>query len=117
MAYDLRGEGVGKPIIFVAASREGLARARDVPNDQWLTLEPALPEWIKRETTSLMTGGKGEAVISQVRRALEASAIISVASISSVSSMFRGARECPVAVGGVKKSDESRPIVKKIDKR
>ncbi len=58
VAYDSRGEGVGKPIIFVAASRGGLARARDVSNDQLLTLEPALPEWIKRETTSLMTGGR-----------------------------------------------------------
>ncbi|MGC9369419.1 MAG: transposase [Paracoccaceae bacterium] len=56
-AYNPRGKGTGKPMIFVAASREGQARARVVPNDQRATPEPGLLEWIDPETTSLMTDG------------------------------------------------------------
>lgn len=56
-AYNPRGKGTGKPMIFVAASRDGQARARVVPNDRRATLEPILLEWIDPETTSLMTDG------------------------------------------------------------
>jgi len=42
-AYNPRGKGTtGKPMIFVAVSRDGQARARVVPNDQRATLEPVL---------------------------------------------------------------------------
>lgn len=56
-AYNPRGKGTGKPMIFVAASREGQARARVVPNDKRATLEPVLLEWIVPQGTTLMTDG------------------------------------------------------------
>ncbi|SFQ70276.1 ISXO2-like transposase domain-containing protein [Roseivivax halotolerans] len=56
-AYNPRGKGTGKPMIFVATSRDGQARARVVSDDKRATLEPVLLEWIDPETTSLMTDG------------------------------------------------------------
>lgn len=56
-AYNPRGKGTGKPMIFVAASRDGQARARVVADDQRATLEPVLLEWIEPTTTTLMTDG------------------------------------------------------------
>jgi transposase-like protein len=56
-AYNPRGKGTGKPMIFVAASRNGQARARVVPNDRRTTLEPVLAEWIVPQETTLMTDG------------------------------------------------------------
>ena len=49
--------GTSKPMIFVAASRDGQARARVVANDQRATLEPVLLEWLEPTTTTLMTDG------------------------------------------------------------
>lgn len=56
-AYNPRGKGTGKPMIFVAASRDGQARARVVVDDKRATLEPILLEWIDPATTRLMTDG------------------------------------------------------------
>lgn len=56
-AYNPAGKGTGKPMIFVAASRDGQARAKVVPNDQRATLEPVLLEWLDPKTTTLMTDG------------------------------------------------------------
>jgi transposase-like protein len=56
-AYNPPGKACGKPMIFVAASRDGQARARVVPNDRRATLEPVLLEWIDPGTTTLMTDG------------------------------------------------------------
>ena len=56
-AYNPPGKGTGKPMIFVAASRDGQGRARVVANDQRATLEPVLLEWIDPATTNLMTDG------------------------------------------------------------
>lgn len=44
-------------MIFVAASRDGQARARVVSDDKRTTLEPVLLEWVDPATTSLMTDG------------------------------------------------------------
>ncbi len=52
-----RGKGSGKPIVFVAASRDGQARARVVPGDQGPALEAVLKEWIDPQTTRLMSDG------------------------------------------------------------
>lgn len=52
-----RGKGCGKPIVFVAASRDGQARARVVPDDQGPTLVAVLKEWIDPKTTKLMSDG------------------------------------------------------------
>lgn len=54
-AYNPPGKGCGKPIVFVAALRDGQGRARVVPNDQRVTLEPVLLEWLDPKTTTLMT--------------------------------------------------------------
>jgi len=43
-AYNPKGEGIGKPMILVAASRGGQARAKVVPNDQRVTPDPVLLE-------------------------------------------------------------------------
>lgn len=61
-AYNKRGKGTAKPMIFVAASRDGQARARVVrarvvSDDKRTTLEPVLLEWVDPATTSLMTDG------------------------------------------------------------
>ena len=56
-AYNPPGKGTGKPMILVAASRDGQARARVVPNDQRATLEPVLLEWLDPKTTTLMSDG------------------------------------------------------------
>jgi transposase-like protein len=56
-AYNPRGKGTSKPMIFVAASRDGQARARVVPNDRSATLEPILLEWVVPDQTTLMTDG------------------------------------------------------------
>jgi len=56
-AYNKRGKGTAKPMIFVAASRDGQARARVVFDDKRTTLEPVLLEWVDPATTSLMTDG------------------------------------------------------------
>lgn len=56
-AYHPRGKGTSKPMVFVAASRHGQARARVVPDDQITTLEPILREWVVPDRTTLMTDG------------------------------------------------------------
>lgn len=57
-AYNPPGNGCGKPRIFVAASRDGQARARVVANDQGATLEAVLAEWLVPQETTLMSDGK-----------------------------------------------------------
>lgn len=52
-----RGKGTGKPMIFVAASRDGQARAKVVADDKRATLEPVLVGWLTPQTTTLMTDG------------------------------------------------------------
>ncbi len=44
-------------MILVAASRDGQARAKVVPNDQRTTPEPVLLEWLDPKTATLMTDG------------------------------------------------------------
>ncbi|CUH39469.1 Transposase [Jannaschia seosinensis] len=56
-AYNQPGKGSGKPMNFVAASRDGQARARVASDDKNATLDPVLLKWIDPETTSLMTDG------------------------------------------------------------
>ena len=56
-AKNPRGQGTGKPMVFVAASRDGQARALVVPDDKRATPEPVLLEWIDPATTRLMTDG------------------------------------------------------------
>lgn len=56
-AYNPPGKACGKPLVFVAASRDGQARARVVSDDQRETLEPVLLEWLDPGTTTLMTDG------------------------------------------------------------
>jgi transposase-like protein len=56
-AYNPRGKGCGKPMVFVAASRDGQARAKVVADDRRTTLEPVLLEWLDPESTTLMTDG------------------------------------------------------------
>ena len=56
-AYNKRGKGTAKPMIFVAASRDGQARARVVSDYKRTTLEPVLLEWVDPATISLMTDG------------------------------------------------------------
>lgn len=56
-AYNPRGKGTSKPMVFVAASRDGQARARVVPDDKITTLEPVLREWVVPDQTTLMTDG------------------------------------------------------------
>jgi hypothetical protein len=56
-AYNKRGKGTAKRMIFVAASRDGQARARVVSDDKRTTLEPVLLEWVDPAATSLMTDG------------------------------------------------------------
>jgi transposase-like protein len=43
-----RGRGTGKPIVLVAAARDGQARARVVPNGRGATLSVPMTEWIDR---------------------------------------------------------------------
>jgi hypothetical protein len=47
-----------EPRIFVAASRDGQARARVVADDHGTTLETALAEWLVPQETALMSDGK-----------------------------------------------------------
>lgn len=56
-AYNRSGEGMDKPMIFVAASRDGQARAKVVFDDQRTTLGPVLLERIDPERIRLMTDG------------------------------------------------------------
>ena len=56
-ACEPRGKGTGKPMIFVAASRDRQARARVVSDDKRAMLEPVFLKWIDPETTRLMTDG------------------------------------------------------------
>ncbi len=56
-AYYPRGKGTGKPMIFVAASRDGQARVKAVSDDKRATLEPVLLEWFAPGTTRLMADG------------------------------------------------------------
>jgi len=56
-AYNPPGKAYGKPMVFVAASRHGQARATMVPDDKRISLEPVLHEWIVPESTTLMTDG------------------------------------------------------------
>lgn len=56
-AYNPRGKGTGKPLIFVAASRDGQARATIVPDDKGATLEPVLAGWVVPQDTTLMSDG------------------------------------------------------------
>lgn len=56
-AYNPPGKACGKPMVFVAASRDGQARARVVADDKSATLEPVLREWLDPGTTALMTDG------------------------------------------------------------
>lgn len=56
-AYNPPGKGCGKPMVFVAASRDGQARAKVVPDDQRATLEPVLAGWIVSDDITLMTDG------------------------------------------------------------
>ncbi len=56
-AYNKRGKGTAKPMIFVAASRDGQARVKVVSDDKRTKLEPVFMEWVDPATTSLMTDG------------------------------------------------------------
>ncbi|WP_292294742.1 IS1595 family transposase [Marivita sp.] len=56
-AYNPPGKGCGKPLVFVAASRDGQARAKVVSDDQRATLEPVLAGWIVSDDITLMTDG------------------------------------------------------------
>ena len=56
-AYNPPGKGCGKPMVFVAASRDGQARAKVVSDDQRVTLEPVLAGWIVSDDITLMTDG------------------------------------------------------------
>lgn len=56
-AYNPPGRGTGKPMVFVAASRDGQARAKVVPDGTGKTLDAVLETWIVRENTTLMTDG------------------------------------------------------------
>lgn len=51
------GKGCGKPLVFIAADRNGQARAKVVDDDKRSTLEPALNAWIEPSETILMTDG------------------------------------------------------------
>lgn len=56
-AYNPPGNACGKPMVFVAASRDGQARAKVVSDDQRATLEPVLAGWIVSDDITLMTDG------------------------------------------------------------
>lgn len=56
-AYNPPGKACGKPMVFVAASRDGQARATIVPDDKQVTLEPVLRGWIVPANTELMADG------------------------------------------------------------
>ena len=51
------GRGTAKPMVLVAASRDGQARASIVPNGQGETLREKIEEWVDAEATHLMTDG------------------------------------------------------------
>ena len=52
-----RGRGTSKPLVLVAASRNGQARASVMPNGRGATLGPEIAEWVDPQDTHLMTDG------------------------------------------------------------
>jgi transposase-like protein len=55
--HNPRGRGTNKPLVLVAASRNGQARAKVVPDGQSATLAAVLNGWIVPSKTTLMTDG------------------------------------------------------------
>lgn len=57
-AHTLRGRGTCKPMVLVAASRDGQAWAKVVPNGHGVTLSATLADCVVPAKTTLMTDGK-----------------------------------------------------------
>ena len=64
-----RGRGTSKPLVLVAASRDGQARASVVSNGQGATLGPEIAEWVDAQDTHLMTDGNP--VYTQIGQGME----------------------------------------------
>jgi transposase-like protein len=54
-----RGRGTKKPIVLVAADRNGQAKATLVPNAQGATLGPIMKEWMEPQSILMTDGNRG----------------------------------------------------------